>query len=474
MKLCIKFLLPFILYSTTSTNTISLVSASSSSTPSTGSVVTTAPSSPVGGNGGISDNTKKNPVFQLAGYVKDSFLRMKDGSVQLYTNHQTCNEIRSKQKDHLSMLSLSLPESQRKAAKKYRVNAGGISYQEFDFLQKGKEDRSRLANIVFMMVFAPNFVPYAFMFFPEMLPSSFQMPMKAGAISKFDTLSRERTHAVLQTMIDVERSARVAPLISNINPFGKGKTKRTMEKMEKFGHACGALLAADGASGSTGAELVIKVLEDEIYTKEEPTKGRTALTIIPKPIIKGLGKALEAPSSTNAFLPAFLLRGKVLNCLTQITAADEFLVTQQVDLKTLSSDLLQDACSKRLISVGPGSTNEEMVTGLSSWLDLAVRKPSEKMSSSGSSSQLHYNGNLLRAALLSFNAVDAARDTRSSSFLPRLMYQGQLYSSASANYALKSASNTAQVSSSTTGGTSSSKEEVNLLSKGVQWLNNKK
>jgi len=370
-------------------------------------------------------NGSKNPVFQLAGYVKNSLVRMKDGSVQLYTNHKRCNEIRSKQNAYLANMAASLPEIDQKKAKKYTMSAGGISYEEFDFLQKGKDDRGKVANVAFIMVFAPNFVPYAFMFFPDMLPSPFSMPMnKIGTnFSKWDLISRERVHAVLQSMIDVERQARVAPMISNINPFGKGKTKRMMEKMDSLGHACGALLAADGARGAKGAELLMKVLEDEIYTKEEPKKDRTALVIVPGAIIKGVGRALDAPSSTS-FLPNFITRGKVLNCLTQLTAADEFLVNQNIDLGTLSPELLQDACNKRLI--GPGKSNQEMLDGLYSWLDLSVKQPCKKKSNT----DLHYNGNLARIALLAYNAVDSARDLRASSFLPRLMFQGQLYSTA--------------------------------------------
>ena len=397
---------------------------SSTVAPSNTDVV--VPSYSTKGDTSSSGDSGTNPVFQLAGYVKDSFVRMKDGSVQLYTNHKKCNEIRSKQKEYLEKIASTLPKEEQKAAKKYYPSAGGITYEEFDFLQKGKEDRGRLANTVFMMVFAPNFVPYAFMFFPDMLPSSFSTPANKGmGFSKWDMISRERSHSVLQAMIDLERSARVAPILSNLNPFGKGKTKRMMERMDKLAHACGAVLSADGAVGSNGAELVMNILEDEIYSEAKPKKDRTSLTILPKSIVKGLGRAMDAPSS-NSFLPTFLVRGKILNSLAQIQASDEFLVDQGIDLTTLSTDLLQEACSKRLIGV-PGRTHEEMIDGLSSWLDLSVKEPSKKVAETG----YHYNGNLARASLLTYNAVDAARDVRTSSFLPRLMYQGHLYSSTS-------------------------------------------
>lgn len=395
------------------------VASSTTAPTSTGAVV---PSSPTVGDTSSGGGGGTNPIFQLAGYVKDSVVRMKDGSVQLYTNHKQCNAIRSKQKEYLETIASALPTEAQKAAKKYYPSAGGITYEEFDFLQKGKEDRGRVANVAFMMVFAPNFVPYAFMFFPDMLPSSFSKPANKGmGFNKWDMISRERSHSVLQALIDLERSARVAPVLSNLNPFGKGKTKRMMEKTDKMSHACGAILSADGAVGSNGAQLVMNILEDEIYTEEKPTKDRISLTILPKSIVKGLGKAMDAPAS-NSFLPTFLVRGKILNTLAQIKASDEFLVDQGIDLNTLSTDLLQEACSKRLIG-GPGRKYEEMVDGLSSWLDLSVKEPSKKEAETG----FHYNGILARASLLSYNAVDAARDVRTSSFLPRLMYQGQLY-----------------------------------------------
>lgn len=369
-------------------------------------------------------NKGNNPIGQLAGYVKDSFLRMKDGTVQLYTNHKRCNEIRAKQRDYLSIKAASLPTNEQGPAKKYRVSAGGITYEEFDFLTKGKEDRGKLANIVFMMFFAPNFVPYAFMFFPEMLPSPFAMPgHKMGGMphTKWHDVSRERAHAVVQTMLELEKSARVAPMLSNLNPFGKGRTKRMMERMDRLGRDIGGLLVADNASGTRGAELVSKVLENEIYSTDRPSKDKVNLANLPTAVIKGLGRALEAPSF-NSLIPTFIVRGKILNTLKQIENADRFLVEQNINLNTLNTELLQEACSARLIGV-LGRTNEEMVEGLTSWLETTVKYPEKIVKDTG----VYYNGNLARASLLCYNLLDGARDGRSASYLPRLLYQGQMY-----------------------------------------------
>jgi hypothetical protein len=213
-------------------------------------------------------------------------------------------------------------------------------------------------------------------------------------------------------------------MISNLNPF-KGGTKRMMEKMDKLGHQVGGILVANGAKGSEGAELVMEVLKDEIYKTTKHTKKETSLSSLPKAVITGLGRALEAPSF-NSLIPNFVVRGKVLNSLKQIEVSDEFLAEQNIDLKTLSTTMLQDACHARLIG-GIGRSDEEMIDGLSKWLDLAVKQPT-RISKQGN---LYYNSNLARAALLAYNAVDAARDERATSYLPRLLFQGQAFRDAS-------------------------------------------
>jgi len=198
-----------------------------------------------------------------------------------------------------------------------------------------------------------------------------------------------------------------------------------MEKLDLLGRQAGGLLVANDANGTKGAELVLKVLKDEIYTDEKPKNNN--LQDLPKPLVKGLGRALEAPSF-NSLLPGFFVRGKIVNNLKQIEMADEFLVKENVDLNSLSSVLLEETCSARLIG-GPGRSNNEMVEGLEAWLDLSVRQPKEIVKESGK----HCNANLLRTALLSYNALDGARDGRAASYLPRLLFQGQIYSSNNEN-----------------------------------------
>jgi len=385
--------------------------ASSAAAPVSSGVV--APSTivdaalPVEGSGGGG-----NPIVQLAGYVKDSVVRMKDGTVELYTNHQKCNEIRSKQQ-----LYAKLHDIKGKAA---IAKAGGISYAEFDFLQRGKEDRSKLTQLVFMMFAAPNFLPYAIWLFPNMMPSPFS-PVDGGSLgavpeTSIQRISRERTHAVIQTMLDLERGVHVPPTMSKLNPFGKKATSRAMVRLDRMGKIASSFLTTNQASGSDGAELVLDILEKDIYTHEEPKKRDIMLATVPKPIISGLAKAIEGQSSS--FDLTFMVRGKILNHLRKVTDADDFLVNTKID--ELDSELLAEACKTRLIG-GPNRSDDENRESLSKWLEQTSIRPASKISAGG----LHYNGNLARAALMCYHAVDGARDARSSSYLPRLLFQGQ-------------------------------------------------
>ena len=354
-----------------------------------------------------------NPVFALAGFLKDQLVRMKDGTVECYTNHKRCNEIRSKQK----AFALSNGQPRRTAT------SGGITYEEYDFLQRGKDDRGKVGSLVFMSMFAPNFLPYMIMFNPGAMPSPFRPPQAATAGSsieetKWERISRQRTHAVLSALLDMEKNARVAPTLSKMNPFGAGKTRRTMERIDSMGHTGAALLADAKAVGPSGGAGILQMLSDKIYKSSADgpwTKKDTQLLSVPKPIIRGLAGAISAETGPpSSFLPNFMIRGQVINHITKVAEADEFLVKNNIDLGTIAGEPLLQACDIRLIG-GPGRSDAELRKGLKQWLvDVTPAEDGRQ-----------YNANLARAALLGYNAVDGARDARSMSYLPRLMFQGQ-------------------------------------------------
>lgn len=375
-----------------------------------------------GGGGG-------NPIVQMAGYVKDSVVRTVEGCGQLWKNHKHCNELRAKQKEHREKIQMKWEMEGRmsKEEMKERLKSanGGITYGEYAFLVKGKEDRSKLMNMVFLMWGAPRFLPYALMFYPEMLPSPFSpLPSGSQRESGLEKLSRERSMAVVETLLQMEKDSKIIPAISKLNIFGRKAQEKQMDFMGMVGNATAKALMASGARGPFGAQVVTSTFDDAMYSTTEFTRAEKRLVTVPKAVIRGVSTAIEGPNFVNNFLPNFMARGKVVSHLKKVTDADEFLVNESIDLDTLESTHLIEACSERLIG-GPRRSDEELRKSLGEWLNLSVVQPAARVQRTGE----YFNSNLARLALLCYYAVDATRDPRSASYLPRLLYQGQVLSS---------------------------------------------
>ena len=369
-----------------------------------------------------------NPVGQLVGYVKDSVVRTVDGCGQLWKNHGRCNEIRAKQRDHREQLAKQWEMEGRltkEAIKeKLKMVNGGISYDEYVFLVKGKEDRGKLMNVGFLMWGAPRYLPYALMFYPDMLPSPFTSLTSSAATGResvLEKISRQRTHAVMKTLLNIEQDAKVIPSLSKINIFGKKKQERAMDTVEKLGEQAAKLFATPGARGSFGAQVCLNTLEHLLYRPEEFTRAENRLVDVPKPILKGVTMAVDGPSPLNDFLPNFMRRGKVISHIKKISDGDEFLVGESIDLSSLSPTHLVEACTERCIG-GPGRSDDELRDCLGEWLKLSVEQPTDRVQETGQ----FYNSNLARLSLLCYYGLDASRDARSTSYLPRLLYQGQM------------------------------------------------
>jgi LETM1-like protein len=386
----------------------------------------------------VSTQEKSNPVVQLASFVKDSLVRTKDGCGLLWSNHQRCNSIRSKQREHRDKLQkqweiegqMTPPE----VKKRLKAVQGGITYEEFAFLTKGKEDRAKLTQIVFLMYGAPRFLPYLLMVSPNMLPSPFAPPLDtSGRETKWEKFTRERSHAVLNTLLSMEREAKKVPALAKLNIFGKKAQEQRMDSLHRTGSLVSRILSAPGAQGSTGAQLFFHSLSSHVYTTTEVTRAESRLVHVPACIIKGLTTAIEGPSPWSGFLPNFMTRGKVIAHLQKISAADQFLVDEGIDLGSVDSTLLSEACLERLLGSGPHRTHEDLVDSLGTWLELTVHQPAAKIQETGH----HYNSNLAKLFLLCYNALDTTRDNRLDLFLPRVLFQGQCLQGAEGEKATK-------------------------------------
>jgi hypothetical protein len=336
-------------------------------------------------------------------------VNFKNGLVQMNTNHKRCNLIRAKQTAHAKSLSQKRPRGIA------GIQTGGISYEEYDFLKKGLVDRNKLFAVTMVMICLPNYFVYYLWTFPDMMPSPF------GNVKDAREICRERNHAVIATLLEMERGARVPPWTSKLNPFGKKSTDRAMERLEQFGNVACDWFGAEGARGPKGGSVIVDLLKSQLYTQNEPTRQQLALSskYFPKQLLKGLGKVISADPLNKGSSPFGI---GPLKHIESIQLADEFITRQNIDVSSIQSALLEEACSARLIG-GPGWTDEERRLGLETWLNEVEVRPREmKEREEG----LYFNGNLARAVLMCYNAVDATRDGRSDSRLGRVMYQGQM------------------------------------------------
>lgn len=393
-----------------------------------------------------SSSSSNNPLVQLVNYVKDTAVNFKNGLVELNMAHKRCNAIRNKQTMYAKTnLGISRPRGLK------GVQIGGITYEEYDYLRKGLVDRNKLLAVIMVSLALPNYFVYYLWTFPDMMPGPF---MKSNFISRADAaneLSRKRCHAVISVMLDMEKGARIAPWSAKLNPFGRKATERSMTRLGDLVNAGCTLMSSSMTESErehntkpTGGMVVVQRLSPLLYSSSPFTKKQQSLLdgkILPKQIIKGLTSAINADPISKCAAPFGI---GFIQHIDSVTLADEFIVNQGISVDEINSKLLEEACSARLIG-GPRWSDEERKVALSAWLEEVEIKPRRKIMMSTmkddqeegddddsnnsvaapkeQQQQLYYNGNLARAVLMCYNAVDGTRDTRSDSKLLRFMYQ---------------------------------------------------
>jgi LETM1-like protein len=464
-----------VLLASVSSSTVVAPTASSSSSSS--SSLTAEALASAATTEASSSNKNKNAVVQLAVYLKDSVQRTILGVEQLYTNHGRCNEIRSKIKMHQSKVRMQWEQqglydddtcknndAHRELDQKLKTITGGISYEDFVFLQKGKEDRSKVMTLAFIMFGAPKVFPYMLMFNQQMLPSPLvnapQMASKGTGHGEtlLETKSRERTAVILKMLLQLERDARVIPALSQVNIFGRKQQQERMERIAslnaqgmqflqtigvKSTHSStmsptqiastslssssksdATAMDMSGGGGNHGARRLLNMLEPYLYQAgQDFDRASQRLSHVPASIVRGLGNAaLGSGGMLDAFLPTIMARGRWLEHVKKVEAADDFIVHAKIDLTTISPRLLREACTDRLIG-GPGCSSRELRLLLQEWLTMAVQVPEQRLKGGNSgTNKLFYNGNLARTALMGYYGLQAVQDSRCASALPRLVF----------------------------------------------------
>lgn len=369
-----------------------------------------------------SSSSSGNVVVQLVGYVKTSIVKTVDGCGQLWRNHGRCNDIRKKIQSHRDSIKLGWEEDEGGSllsqAQKERLKTlvGGISYEEYIFLQQGKDDRSKVFNLMFLMWGAPRFLPYALMFNPDMLPSPFRE--RATGESVWVTQSRERSTAVVQALLNLERDARVTPALAKLNFFGKKKQEEAKVQLLRVIDDMAHLLSSP-LRPPVGAEQLLAQLKPFLYRDESDfSRSEQRLCHVPKSLVRGINGVLNggAGGILAAIQPHFLTRGRVVGHILKVAESDDFLITNNMNLTHIPKRFLQEACSERLMGV-LGLSTDELREQLGDWL--ALNTPVEGAGQ-------YYNDNVARLALMGYYSCWAARGDQAALRLAPLLYQPPL------------------------------------------------
>jgi LETM1-like protein len=376
-------------------------------------------------------NNNNNLFVALFGYVKNSIVRTATGCTQLYSNHQRCNTIRQKQAQYRSTVQeqwerdgINTHLSSKDVQKLLQTQVqNGITYEEYRFLQLGKEDRGKVLNLGFLMWGAPRVLPYALMFNKNMLPSPFSTTTTTTTtimeLSTYETMRRERTQAIINTLFNLEKQLHTIVPNGSGNFFTNLFTKRTTSKaatatgtpeqqqqeiirsiVSEAGHIfrrgfmilpstpSATTTTSQKSSSSTSAKstasTVLQLCEPYLYrTSQDYTGLEQRLGHLPSCIVLGMGNAISGmgiPNLVTQITPAFFRRRKLLSHIDKITKEDDFLRScTPLDLNSIPKRLLLEACQDRMIDFGiHTATTTELRNSLLDWLQLTqpIARPS--------------------------------------------------------------------------------------------------
>ncbi|GAX17077.1 hypothetical protein FisN_5Hh463 [Fistulifera solaris] len=361
----------------------------------------------------------ENVIVQVATYAKDSVVKTATSCKQLWTNHQKCNDIRKQQKSFRDGCierweSQGAPETRKELQKKASSIQGGISFDDYIFLQKGKEDRGKVLNMVFLMWGAPRFLPYALWFNPDLLPSTFKNDA-ANADTTYETtaqrFARERTVSILSTLANLERQAKTQAaggFLSSLNVLGGSAKKNKQTTLVAVYNQTKSLLM-----NPLQQEDIMQPFRSLVYKNEPFTRAEQKLVGVPSCIVKGLNQAISGKPASgilNQLTPHFLVRGAFVNHLRKVSDTDDFLVQAGIDLESIPSKLLHETCRERMLY---GNCDTELRAQLHEWL--SVTQPEQE----------HYNGNLARVLLMAYYGCQSVRSPSIEPTLQHLLLQTQ-------------------------------------------------
>jgi hypothetical protein len=416
--------------------------------------------------------SENNLLIQLAKHIwTNVIVQFKDDTAQLFTNYQTCNEIKRQRRQYASTHSLeqrrmrmryngttlrsvtsSLPNDSKNG---YYIRTG-LSYWQHRFLKQGQEDWNKVVRLILASYF--GMLPYAFTFFPNSIrPSPFLHSSSSTAPDdddKWNCAVQSRIHTCISTLCNVEREITLYDAFSVAQitfPFfslfgGATKKNKQQEQLRllKFitknletKYWKGFTSTKHEDSSHQHEELSEEKTEDFYQdlasavcrsTQQQPfTTAEKSLSDVPPSIIRGLSNMIFSANlstlpNTNplgkhldAILPLFIIRNRLVNHLSVLEEQDNFLLYEKIPLDSLKRDDVREVCHARCI----GSSNDSLSTlrlKLANWLTLE-----EKMLSLNTN-PCYYNANLARTYMMCINALQTTAEDHNFGKLPRLLY----------------------------------------------------
>lgn len=289
------------------------------------------------------------------------------------------------------------------ALKKRHSQGEGLSFEEYNLMQKTSGDIAKFVGLALFTMSKPEFTPFLCSFFPAVVPSTYLNSDEK--LQRCQQRNFGRVRGVVNHLMSLQQET-VAP---HKKESDRMRYLRTMEN----------LLRTTSKGGAAQALKQVGSTEGVLFTSQTTDrKGRPKadLRAVPRPFLVSVCNAI---GMFNKFIPAAALRVMLGDYLFKINESDQILLLQ-TNVDKLGRDDLLDACAQRALSLGD-ATPAAMRANLKSYLKtishpgLAAPKQAK-----GEEEEVELNENNLRFALLGLNMVGLVRDARENSALRAL------------------------------------------------------
>ncbi|GMI15224.1 hypothetical protein TrVE_jg237 [Triparma verrucosa] len=363
---------------------------------------------PIPSGGPTSANADTNMIKGFVQGIGATLTKGRRATTQLWTNYNLVKDIRSR----------------------YKSDATSVSYDEFSLMQRGVEDRWKVLNVMSLMFFASDVAPYALMFYPTMLPSTFSSRFYVPAegeetqtgpspayIQELVQSDLNRAHAVVESMLSLERSCVKPSFLEGLNPFGKSASQKKMSSLRSVSQIVKNMMHLK-------PQNALAELEQFAFHPDPTSRKVQRFAHAPKPLISGLAKCNNVGVGPIP-LPNFMLRAQLVKHMDKLESYDSYLLSQLSKspdfLDTLSASCIIELGSDRCV-LSTSHSVRDVREGVRTWLENAGRQ--EGYEGVVVEERRRFVKVLGKAIMLGVNCVQGVREERGESELVREMFRG--------------------------------------------------